>query len=231
MIAAYVDTSALLALLDADDRVHARVTAAFGSLAEDGAVLHTSSYVLVETGALVKRRLGADAFRRFGATAERALQVLWVDELLHQRAWEHAAKEGPSRPQPRRLGGLSHHGRSGSGCSGCVGLPFPLESRPDAPLIHHRTGMGVRGSSTDRPERQRGGRASPARDQGQPEHPGLGPLLSPVSQQPGAPDRGQSWHGHTDDRARRDQPPAEGLARSGLCRAGQPDVGGGRERP
>lgn len=52
----FVDTSALYALLDEDDANHARAAKAFAEL--QGSELTTHAYVLVETLALVSRRLG-----------------------------------------------------------------------------------------------------------------------------------------------------------------------------
>lgn len=98
MTAAYVDTSALLPLLDRDDADHPRVVAALQQLGEQRARLVTSSYTLVEAGALVRKRLGAEAFRALGSVVESALEVVWVDEDLHRRAWSKAGDE--PRPGP-----------------------------------------------------------------------------------------------------------------------------------
>jgi uncharacterized protein len=99
MTAAHVDTSALLPLLDRDDGDHARVVKVLEGLAEEKARLVTASYTLVEAGALVRNRLGTEAFRALGQVIDRAMEVIWVDADLHRRAWEQAAKEprrGPS---------------------------------------------------------------------------------------------------------------------------------------
>jgi len=90
----FVDTSALLALMDASDKDHLRVRETLVSFANEKARLVTCSYVLVETGALVKRRLSPEAFRQIGAVVARSMDVLWVDESTHQQAWERAAEEG-----------------------------------------------------------------------------------------------------------------------------------------
>lgn len=86
MITRFVDTSALLALLDADQPRHADVVGAW-RLALDGRdTLVTSNYVLVETFALVQRRLGLDALRALAGDLVPLLQPLWVDEELHAAA-------------------------------------------------------------------------------------------------------------------------------------------------
>ncbi len=58
----FVDTSALYALLDADDARHAEARAVLTRLAGDDD-LTTHDYVVVESSALVQRRLGGEALR------------------------------------------------------------------------------------------------------------------------------------------------------------------------
>lgn len=57
------DTSALYAVLDADDEFHDRARDAWIALLSEETTLVTTSYVLVETFALVQARLGMDAVR------------------------------------------------------------------------------------------------------------------------------------------------------------------------
>lgn len=91
---AFVDTSALLPLIDAEDRDHEAVAAAVAQCATDNVELWTCSYTLVETGALVRKRLGAEAFRALGPIIDAAMRIVWVDEAQHRRAWEHTSREG-----------------------------------------------------------------------------------------------------------------------------------------
>lgn len=79
----FADTSGLLALLNAKDENHARAERAFASLRTRQAPLVSTSYVLVETDALVGRRLGLDAVRSFRADFAPLIEVVWVDEALH----------------------------------------------------------------------------------------------------------------------------------------------------
>lgn len=83
MTAVFADTSALLALLNAEDRDHGRAAGAFGALRARRAAIVTTSYVLVETYALIGRRLGLDAVRSFRADFAPLLDVIWVDDALH----------------------------------------------------------------------------------------------------------------------------------------------------
>ena len=77
----FADTSALYALLDRDDRFHSAARTRFAALVGEEIVTH--SYVLVEMIALIQRRLGADAVRRFSQDFLPALSTVWVDEATH----------------------------------------------------------------------------------------------------------------------------------------------------
>jgi uncharacterized protein len=81
----YVDTSALYALVIADDPEHARVVDAFAELRSVGATLMTTSYVLVETTALLRARSGLEAVRTFHDDVRPILDTVWVDADLHAR--------------------------------------------------------------------------------------------------------------------------------------------------
>ena len=80
---AFVDTSALLALLNGDDRFHQRALAIWDSLMLEAAGLMTSSYVALETNAIVQRRLGLDALRVLEDELLRGLDVHWVSKEVH----------------------------------------------------------------------------------------------------------------------------------------------------
>ena len=79
----FVDTSALVALLDTSEDRHLATAGAWKDLMQADAWLVTSSYVLVETYALVQRRLGLDATRTLTADIVPLLTVDWVDESVH----------------------------------------------------------------------------------------------------------------------------------------------------
>ena len=82
----FVDSSALLAVLDADDRGHSAVARAWKNLLGKEHELVTSSYVLVEAFALVQSRLGVDATRALDQDLLPALAVIWLDEDVHRTA-------------------------------------------------------------------------------------------------------------------------------------------------
>lgn len=79
----FVDTSALLALLDEDDRFHKAAASAFTLFRAERATLVTHNYLAVEAIALVHRRLGgaraADLMRGFLPE----LEMIWIDEATH----------------------------------------------------------------------------------------------------------------------------------------------------
>ena len=82
----FVDTSALLAFVDADQPRHAAVVDAWGRALGEHHTLVTSNYVLVESFVLVQRRLGLDALRALAGSVVPLLQPLWIDEELHAAA-------------------------------------------------------------------------------------------------------------------------------------------------
>jgi predicted nucleic acid-binding protein len=85
-VSTFVDTSALLAVLDADDAQHARASRVWSDLVGSDEDLLTTSYVLVETFALVQARLGLGATRLLNDDVVPILRVTWVDEGLHRAA-------------------------------------------------------------------------------------------------------------------------------------------------
>ncbi|MBV9073857.1 MAG: PIN domain-containing protein [Acidobacteria bacterium] len=83
MNAVFADTSGLFALLSTTDENHARAKRAFANLRTRQALLVSTSYVLVETYALLGRRLGLEAVRSFRADFAPVIDVVWIDEALH----------------------------------------------------------------------------------------------------------------------------------------------------
>lgn len=79
----FVDTSALVAVLHAGDENHTRAARSFRALLESDEELVTTSYVLVETVALLQHRFGLAAVRGFQDAVVPVLGVVWVDAELH----------------------------------------------------------------------------------------------------------------------------------------------------
>jgi predicted nucleic acid-binding protein len=82
----FVDTSALLPLLNPRDGWHDRAHRSFRELQTRDGRLLTTSYVLIEAYALLARRLGMVAVREFRSGFTPLLEVKWVDEVLHEEA-------------------------------------------------------------------------------------------------------------------------------------------------
>ena len=98
MSTVFVDTSALYALLDRQDPSHSKIVESLERLAREHTLLVTTSYVLVELAILARRRLGPRVVKALARTYD-SMEICWVDERLHQRAWTNAAessKKGPS---------------------------------------------------------------------------------------------------------------------------------------
>lgn len=82
----FVDTSALYAVLDADDERHTAAGAQWDRLLAGREALHTTNYVLVETTALLQSRIGMEGVRTLAADVLPVLSVHWIDEGLHRSA-------------------------------------------------------------------------------------------------------------------------------------------------
>ena len=83
---AFVDTSALLALLAADDEYHQSAVSGWAKLADEGATLVTSTYVVLETIAVAQHRLGLDAVRAFVRDILPPIEVVFIDEPVQRAA-------------------------------------------------------------------------------------------------------------------------------------------------
>lgn len=82
----FVDTSGIFAVMDRGDRYNAKAEGEWEALMSGDDALVTSSYVVVETTALVQRRLGFAAARDFLANVVSALEVYRIDEQVHSQA-------------------------------------------------------------------------------------------------------------------------------------------------
>ena len=79
----FVDTSALYALMDADDRNHVPAGAAWAQWLDQPVQFITSNYVLLESVALIQHQLGIQAARQFEEELAPVLNVHWVDADIH----------------------------------------------------------------------------------------------------------------------------------------------------
>ena len=82
----FVDTSALLALLDADDPHHGDAVQAWARLADEGSTLVATNYVVVETIAVVQHRLGLAAVRTLLRDVMPLIDTIFIDAATHGAA-------------------------------------------------------------------------------------------------------------------------------------------------
>lgn len=82
----FVDTSALLAVLDASDAAHKVADRTWRRLIESDEQLVSTNYVLVEAFALVQSRLGIPAVRVLANDVVPLLQIEWLSAADHEAA-------------------------------------------------------------------------------------------------------------------------------------------------
>jgi len=82
-----VDTSAIYALMDANDRNHEPAKKAWKEWLDQPVQLAASNYVLLESLALIQHRLGLQAAREFQEEFTPVLQVHWVNAEVHMAAF------------------------------------------------------------------------------------------------------------------------------------------------
>lgn len=82
----FVDTSAFIALLDADDPNHDSAVGVWQDLLERDEALVCTNYVLVETSALAQQRFGLAAVRTVHNIYVPILSVAWLDAASHGQA-------------------------------------------------------------------------------------------------------------------------------------------------
>jgi uncharacterized protein len=79
----FIDTSAFLAILDADAPPYSAARTTWETLLQKGEHLVVTNYVLVETVALAQRRLGLKAVQTLQVDFVPVLSIQWVDEISH----------------------------------------------------------------------------------------------------------------------------------------------------
>lgn len=89
----FVDTSVFLAVLGKDDVNNTLAAETLADLAENDEQLITTNYILVESYALIQRRMGMDAIRDFQNSILPSLTLVWITLEEHQRAIENFLSE------------------------------------------------------------------------------------------------------------------------------------------
>ena len=90
----FVDSSAIYAYLVRDDEHHPRALEAFRRLLTTDDSLLTTNYILVETAALLQRRLGVEAVRTLHDDLVPLFRIDWIAEDDHLRAMEAVLTAG-----------------------------------------------------------------------------------------------------------------------------------------
>lgn len=92
----FLDTSAIYALADRDDDQHEAAVASFEAALKSGRSIVTSNYVVVESAALLHRRLGRQVANAFLDQAEQ-FSIHWVSADIHREAVEYLKACGTSK--------------------------------------------------------------------------------------------------------------------------------------
>ncbi len=82
----FVDSSALLAVLDRSDARHATAKRIWEKALGGENTLVCHNYVLIETSAVLTRRIGMEAVRVFERDIVPALRLVWVTRDIHEAA-------------------------------------------------------------------------------------------------------------------------------------------------
>lgn len=82
----FIDTSAILAILNSDDLFHHQAKKEWFRIIDSKETLFSSNYIIVETIVLIQRRFGTDAVKRFAENLEPLINLVWIDENIHHSA-------------------------------------------------------------------------------------------------------------------------------------------------
>lgn len=90
-----IDSSALYAVIVAEDRFHNTAVRYYEELKNLDSEFWTTSYALSETVGLVHRRFGFDTVAQLLEIIEPVVSIYWVDDTVHSEAMvEYKAAEG-----------------------------------------------------------------------------------------------------------------------------------------
>jgi predicted nucleic acid-binding protein len=87
-VSVFVDTSFLVALLDEDDRRSSEAKSLWRKAADELLAPVTTNYVILETCAVLQRRMGLPAVRRLVREVLAPVTIEWVSHDDHERATE-----------------------------------------------------------------------------------------------------------------------------------------------
>lgn len=79
----YIDTSAFLAMVNSDDPNNEIALQTWKTLVENREKIICNNYILIESIALIQRRLGLEAVATLHNEIIPVIQIDWLDEKLH----------------------------------------------------------------------------------------------------------------------------------------------------
>lgn len=85
----FVDTSAILSVLVTNDANHERAMQCWHDLLEENQTVVTNNYVLVESTAIIQKRLGLSKVRDLQENILPFLKTEWIDETQHNAALQN----------------------------------------------------------------------------------------------------------------------------------------------
>ena len=119
----YVDTSAFLALANAEDEQHETAVRLWRELVDNQEQIVTCNYVVVEASALIQSRHGIPALRRFAEDMLSVVTVHWVDPPTHFSAMAAV---------------LAAAGKRSANLVDCAGFEIIRERKVDRVLAYDR---------------------------------------------------------------------------------------------
>jgi len=97
-MSAFIDTSAFIALLVAEDQKHDHAANVWRELIEADEMVVTSNYIVVETCALLQNRLGMNVLKTFLNDILPIVLVEWIDLPLHEAGVNSLMMSGRNGP-------------------------------------------------------------------------------------------------------------------------------------
>jgi len=81
----FIDTTAVLAVLNANDKNHISARETWIRLVGVNELLVSTNYILLETNAILQNRFGMDAVHLFNKDILPVLNIEWIGEEVHER--------------------------------------------------------------------------------------------------------------------------------------------------
>ena len=81
----FIDTSAFLAVLNANDQFHPAAKQSWDEMLASVSAIFSSNYVILETTTLLQHRFGIEAVRLFESDILPILEISWIDPPIHRQ--------------------------------------------------------------------------------------------------------------------------------------------------